>query len=427
MTEPPWHNVDPGESNASTKLGKESNVKHGVIDRNFESETYIDLNNPQILQVLPAKKVNRLHSVCVHEDRYYHKGELNLSGKHLSRSDISSLGYSFGHELKKLDLSDCGLTDTDLHGLENCQGLEELNLSNNSLHHCYFHGYWEHMSSLKKVDLSGCGVTHIDLHGLENYHGLEELNLSNNLLDHFDFHIYWKHMSSLKKLNLSDCGLTDIELHGLENCQGLEELNLSNNPLHHFYFHGDWKHMSSLKKLSLSGCGLTDIDLHRLENCHGLEELNLSNNPLHRLRLCRLNYISGVKRLDLSGCALTDKHLEDFKHWNRVEELNLSNNSLHDVLQYPRKLRKLNLSGCCLTKWPSGLEKSSSVQELNLSNNFFGHQDLLKNLNNRKMLNQLGLHKSEKELLEPAPSALGLFNLSRIIFEDAVYTKIDGG
>ena len=383
MTEPSWYNVDPEESDASISSTKISKLFQDLRSQKVPSSTIPKGSN---LETYDPKRFQPEY-----EDlkRYYHNGVLNLSGKHLSHSDISSLGHSFGHKLIKLDLSGCGLTDIDLRGLEYSHGLEELNLSNNPLYHFHFHILWKHMSSLKKLDLSGCGLTDIYLDGLKNFLGLEELNLSNNPLYHFHFHILWKHMSSLKKLDLSGCGLTDIYLDGLKNFLGLEELNLSSNPLHHFHFHRFWKHMSSLKKLDLSGCGLTDTDLRGFENFQGLKELNLSNNPLHDFGF-RTGY------------------------WNFLDR--------HQV-----SLRSLNLSGCCLTKWPSGLEGCSSLQELNLSNNFFGHQDLLENLNNGKMLSQSGLHKSEKEILEPAPCVLGLPNLSRIIFEDAVYTKNNGG
>ena len=439
MTEPSWYNVDPGESDAlinSTKMSK------------FKSKTY-ESDNPKKFQNLRFRKVpsstipkgsnletynpKRFQHEYEDLERYYHKGELNLSGKHLSRSDISSLAYSFGHKLKKLDLSGCGLTRMNLDDLEDCHGLEELNLSNNPMPHFRFR-FWRHLSSLKKLDLSGCGLTRMNLDGLEDCHGLEELNLSNNPLYHFYFPFQWEYMSSLKKLDLSGCGLTHMNLDGLEYSHGLEELNLSNNPLYHFHFHRLWRHIS-LKKLDLSGCGLTHMKLDGLEYSHGLEELNLSNNPLYHFHFHRLwRHMSSLKKLDLSGCGLTNTDLNGFENFQRLKELNLSNNPLHDfgfrtdywdlLGRHRVSLRSLNLSGCCLTKWPSGLEGCSSLQELNLSNNFFGHQDLLENLNNGKiMLSQSGLHKSEKELPVSAPSALGLPNLSRIIFEDAVYTK----
>ena len=383
MTEPSSYNVDPGESDASINSTKISEIKSGT----YQSD------NPKKFQDLRSQKVpsSTIPKGSNLKDlkRYHHEGELNLSGKHPSHSDISSLAYSCRRNLKKLDLSGCGLTDTDLHGLKDCTGLEELNLSNNPLRYFYFCGLWGYMFRLKKLDLSGCGLTHIYLDDLKDRVGLEELNLSNNPVHEFYFPGFWEYMPSLKKLDLSGCGLTNTDLDDLKNCHRLEELNLSNNSLHNFHFPGFWKCTSSLKKLDLSGCGLTNTDLDGFVNFHGLKELNLSNNPLHDIG-CRAFYCDFLGRDQVS-------------------------------------LRLLNLSWCCLTKWPSSLEECISLQELNLSNNFFGHQDLLENLNNGKMLSQSGLHKSENELLESAPSVLGLPNLSRIIFEDAVYTKNDGG
>ena len=353
MTEPSRYNVDPGESDASTKLVKGTNVKDSIKIPKFESKTY-NSDNPKKFQDLQSQKVPSSHRPVYaykHLERYYHKGELNLSGKRLSHSQFNSLAYSLRHELKKLDLSGCGLTDIDLHSLENCHGLEELNLSNNDLHDVYSRNYLGNMSSLKKLDLSGCSLTYTPLFSLRVCHRLEELNLSNNPLCDISSCNFWEYVSSLKKLDLSGCGLTDIDLYALANSQGLEELNLSNNPLHDFVTRGCRKH-------TFSSVVVSDYDL---------------------------------------------------------------------TYTRPYNLRKLNLSGCCLTKWPSGLERYSSLQELNLSNNSFGHQDLFENLNNGKMLSQSGLHKSEKELLKPPPSVLGFPNLSRIIFEDGVYTKNDRG
>ena len=354
MTEPSWYNVDPGESDASTKLDKGINVKDSVKIPKFESKTY-NSDNPKKFQDLQSQKVPSSHRPVYayeHLKRGYHEGELNLSGKRLSHSQFESLAYSFRHELKKLDLSGCGVTGTDLHSLKNCHGLEELNLSNNHVYKLDFRDFLKYMPSLKKLDLSGCGLTYTPM-------------LSSRF------------------------------------CLKLYELNLSNNPLYNLDFRGFLECMPRLKRLDLSGCGLTDIDLYALANYHGLEELNLSNNPLHDFVSC------GYRKRTSSSVF--------------VSGYDLTFPSLYN-------LRKLNFSGCCLTKWPSGLERYSRLQELNLSNNFFDHQDLLENLNNGKiMLSQSGLHKSEKELLEPALSVLGLPNLSRIIFEDAVYTKNNRG
>ena len=232
-----------------------------------------------------------------------------------------------------------------------------------------------------------------------------ELNLSGKHLSPSTlFSLICSHGHEFKKLDLSGCDLFYVDWRCLERLSGLEELNLSNNPL--------WdldleflKHMQhSLKKLDLSGCHLRRLDLRCLERLSGLEELNLSNNPLHSIKLHSFKSMPGLRTLDISGCGLADKDLKDFALWDGVKELNLSNNPLSHMLQYPGNLRKLNLSGCCLTKWPSGLEECSSLEELDLSNNSFGHQ--LENF---------------------PPSVSGLSNLNKIMFEDAVYTKNDKG
>ena len=227
-----------------------------------------------------------------------------------------------------------------------------------------------------------------------------ELNLSGKRLTPSAlFSLIGSRGYDLKKLDLSGIYLDCFSR--------LEELNLPKNPLHRLGVHAIHSPGGyTLKKLHLSGWGLTEQHLKFLTYLHGLEELNLSNNPLHHIKLYTSKSMPDLRTLDISSCGLADKDLKDFALWNGVEELNLSNNPLSHMLQYPKNLRKLNLSGCCLTKWPPGLEECSSLEELDLSNNSFGHQDLLENL---------------------PPSVSGLSNLNRIMFEDAVYTKNDKG
>ena len=292
MTERPLSTVDPGESDTTTKRDKERNVDKSI--KIAKSKTFS--NHPIVLR-RPRDSIRTF-------DPDIGLRRSSGPGKHLDPSALFSLLSSFGHDLKRLDLSGCCL-----------RYLEE--------------EYFERLS------------------------GLEELNLSNNPLQ-------------------------DLDLEFLE-------------------------HMC-LKKLDLSGCGLTGQDLEGLKYLRGLEDLNLSNNPLDSIKLYSLKSMPGLRTLDISGCDLTDKDLKDFALWDGVEELNLSNNALSHMLQYPENLKKLNLSGCCLTKWPSGLRRCSSLEELDLSNNFFGHQ--LENL---------------------PPNVSRLSNLNRIMFEDAVYTKNNKG
>ena len=232
-----------------------------------------------------------------------------------------------------------------------------------------------------------------------------ELNLSGkHLAPSALFSMIRSYEHDLKKLDLSGCDLSYLDKSCLKRLSALEELNLSNNPLRHLDLDLEFLEHMCLKKLDLSGCGVTYQHLAVQKYLRGLEDLNLSNNPLHTIKLFSSKSMPGLRTLDISGCGLTDKDLKDFALWDEVEELNLSNNPLSHMLQYPKNLKKLNLSGCCFTKWPSGLGKCSSLEELDLSNNFFGHQ--LKNL---------------------PPSVLRLSNLNRIMFADVVYTKNDKG
>ena len=363
MTERPLFTVDPGGSDTATKRDKERNVDKSI--KIAKSKTFshhpIVLQRPRDskpgLRRLPDRSSGKSQPTGLPPDHLhcYQKGELNLSGKHLASSTLFSLMYSYGDDLKKLDLSGCGLRYLDWRCLERFSGLEELNLSNNPLRHLKL-VFLEHMQhSLKKFDVSGCDLFYVDWRCLKRFRGLEELNLSNNPL----------------------CNL-DSEFLG---------------------------HMC-LKKLDLSGCGVTGQDLAGQKYLRKLEDLNLSNNPLRSIKLYSLKSMPDLRTLDISGCGLTDKDLKDFALWDGVEELNLSNNPLSHMLQYPKNLRKLNLSGCCLTKWPSGLEECSSLEELDLSNNFFVHQDLLESL---------------------PPSVSRLSNLNRIMLADAVYTQNDKG
>jgi Leucine-rich repeat (LRR) protein len=133
-----------------------------------------------------------------------------------------------------------------------------------------------------------------------------------------------------------------------------------------------------------------------------------------------------LKKLDLSGCGLTE-FSESFMYFYELEELNLSNNPLGPSFIFPTKLefwfqlKKLDLSGCGLKEWPCALEKCSNLQELNLSNNSIGHEELLEELNSGKMfISHLSLYKSGKIKGPFGP-------MTRIIFEDTVFTQRNGG
>ena len=181
-----------------------------------------------------------------------------------------------------------------------------------------------------------------------------------------------------------------------------------------------------LKKLDLSGRGLTGLPPDLFENCYEIEELNLSNNPLAHSDLYPIGCMHSLKKLDVSGCGLKELNLSFLQMCDEIEELNLSNNSLTDLDLHPigrmHSLKKLDLSGCSLRECPSDLENSANLQELNLSNNLFDHQDLLEELNSETKFSF-----SERELFGLRGSSIDSSIPTRIIFEDAIYIKSGGG
>jgi Leucine-rich repeat (LRR) protein len=141
--------------------------------------------------------------------------------------------------------------------------------------------------------------------------------------------------------------------------------------------------------------------------------------------------MDSLKKLDLSGCGLTE--LYPLFECEKIEELNLSNNPLAPpVSSFFRgmdNLKKLDLSGCGLKELPYDLKICVNLQELNLSNNFFGHQDLLERLNSGNSTEGSLWQRIIKTVKQSGKESLKLVatNLTRIIFADANYTHINGG
>ena len=296
-----------------------------------------------------------------------------------------------------------------------------------------------------KLDLSSCGLTTLP-ERLEYCDELEELNLSNNHLRKLRTP-FWRYIpwGTLRKLNLSGCGLRKLP-EGLKFCDELEELNLSNNPLSHLrarFWGSRWQYSAIFHPVPQARI-FQRICSEKLKGLHFAQywpvcvrcplTIRAGTSGRHFAKFHQRAYIpwGTLRKLDLSGCRLT-KLPEGLKFCDELEELNLSNNPLDlsgkCLLKYiPRSsLKKLDLSGCDLTELPNDLEEWGNLQELNFSNNSFDHQDLLEKLNSGKVFSYSSFHKSGKELLKPKASGLGLSKLTRIIFEDAVYTQSGEG
>ena len=232
----------PGVGDGCAHKLKDLFLEQGTISSscisNLTSLEYLQLSRTQVsdeawsdLAALPCRK-NLRTSVNMHGMRFLSSmtrlEELDLSNS--ENIDVDNLIYHMKTltQLRKLNLSDTGVTDLGLRHLAYLTNLEELCLSLND--NITGAGVKEisHLTGLKSLDLSCTGVGFGDGFGhISRLVQLQELNLSecDDVTD--DMMISIAPLSSLKKLDLSDCYLTDTGLQYIASLTQLVDLDLS--------------------------------------------------------------------------------------------------------------------------------------------------------------------------------------------------------
>ncbi|KAI7793002.1 putative NACHT [Triplophysa rosa] len=294
--------------------------------------------------------------------------------------------------------------------------LDELDLSNNDLKDSgvklISDALKTHNCPLHTLRLSGCNVTDECCESLssclQSSTSLRELHLSNNDLKDSGVKLISDalktHNCPLHTLRLSGCNVTDECCESLSSClqssTSLRELDLSNNDLKDsgvkLISDALKTHNCQLHTLRLFGCNVTDECCESLSSClqssTSLRELDLSNNDLKdsgvklisdalKTHNCQLH------TLRLFGCNVTDECCESLSSClqssTSLRELDLSNNDLKDsgvklisdaLKTHNCQLHTLRLFGCnvtdgCCESLSSCLQSSTSLRELDLSNN----------------------------------------------------------
>ncbi|XP_056591953.1 NACHT, LRR and PYD domains-containing protein 3-like [Triplophysa dalaica] len=240
------------------------------------------------------------------------------------------------------------------------------------------------------------------------------LQTSQEVMDEFDLKKYNTSQEGRRRLIpavinctkalLSGCRLTDKCCESLSSClqssTSLRELDLSNNDLKDsgvkVISDALKTHNCHLHTLRLSGCNVTDgccVSLSSyLQSSMSLRELDLSNNDLKDSRVKLISdalktHNCQLHTLRLSGCRLTYKCCESLSSYlqssTSLRELDLSNNDLKDsgvklisdaLKTHNCQLQTLRLSGCnvtdeCCESLSSYLQSWKSLRELDLSNN----------------------------------------------------------
>ena len=251
------------------------------------------------------------------------------------------------YQINQFDISASNIAD--LTGMENLDGLVDLNTSNNTgietldpLKHCTTLESLnasvtsvadnitaiEQMNNLRTLLLNNVGLTNINsinnltAKKVANYEEnvLTEIDISANLLSDIDG---IQEINSLQILSVSNNNLTTLpELTKLEN---LQRLIASFNNIEKMPVIGT---PSNLKYIFLSNNKITDIsELIKLSN---IIELDLSNNLLYNDDIEQIKDIRVTNKLILAGNFLTD--ISKLRTGiGSVNELDISNNMIQDV------------------------------------------------------------------------------------------------
>ena len=192
---------------------------------------------------------------------------------------------------------------------------------------------------------------------------LEELHLMGHEIS--DLPESMCHLEHLQLLDLSECSLSAFPDVVCE-LTSLESLDLHSNQIRSLP--NSVKNLVNLRRLDLRRCGFEQYPEIVLE-MPSLTEVAIYEGDRADAFPRQLNKLKTITRLDMSNLHLNV--CPDIVGKFTLIELNLERNrdlsSLPDSLAQLTSLRKLNLAGCNLSRYPEVVSKLTALQELNLS------------------------------------------------------------
>ena len=156
--------------------------------------------------------------------------------------------------------SDC-ITDETLAQLSQFKGLRKLGLSETGISDAGLKGLKE-IKGLLELDLSDTRITPAGLKELKDIRNLRDLNLNHDQVEEAGLKEL-KVLKSLRRLCLRSTGITDAGLKDLKELKGLRELDLSQNEITDASLK-DLKELRGLQKLDLSETNITQDGLKDL-------------------------------------------------------------------------------------------------------------------------------------------------------------------
>jgi len=231
---------------------------------------------------------------------------LDLSGNHFRTIPREALDGLV--DLTSLDFSGNPIGKIDSGEFQHIGGkLIELNLSGCQIYHVGAIAFYG-LNSLKKLDLSNNGLTEAPNRAFNNLVMLEELKIGRNKIKSFGRKDFLS-LKNLKHFNVEGCNAGEFHLkEGVfsENTN-LERILIKCPDLKTITSDINLIHLSVLKSLILHGSGLESVPEH-LTNYYDLTTLDLSANPLNCD--CNLAFLHNLPpAIQLSGICSTPERL----------------------------------------------------------------------------------------------------------------------
>lgn len=277
----------------------------------------------------------------------------NLESLDLSENQIKNIEpLSPLYQLKKLYLSENNYI-TDLTPISQLKELEELSLSEIQFSDMTF---LKDLKNLRALDITSNQEIE-DVSILCSLPALDELNIS--LCSTLNLKTL-EGCSNLKKLTIWSMGIDDFgsiaKLEGLEELTIILEFSLDISEIYH---------LKNLKVISLTSCGIADIS--SLAPLNRLRVLHLPHNNIVSVDVIR--EFSSLTSLDLGSNKI--KNIHSVLELRQLIELDLSNNLIEsiDSIEQLSELEKINLSHNHISSLTFLPDTIRNFQEIDVSHN----------------------------------------------------------
>ena len=210
------------------------------------------------------------------------------------------------------------------------------------------------LQSLKLLNLTNCGIDNSDLVNICQAKSIETITLDKNQISDLS---PLSGLDNLQVLSVSGNSLSDIS--SLSSITSIKSLTLSSNTI------SSLSPLSDFTALTYLDLGANQIeDISPLLELTSVKELKLNENKISSLTGIKL--MTGLKKLSVSANPITD--LSAFKSFNGLEELDLSKNNISDLSPIEGlSIKKLLLTNCNITDI-SSLSSLSKLEYLDLKN-----------------------------------------------------------